>query len=341
MHDSLRYCSDTGTGAPRRSTVRLDQLFCDNPSEAAKGTIHKLHTDTTTIAVTPAVDAFLAEVPSPGTRRAYAGTLQALATEIGATTPIAELANPERTQQIVNWFHRRWDNSAPATFNRNLDAINSALGYWNRQGWLNGNPAQGIRRRRRPADRTRARSRAEIDRLLTRSDIALRERVLWRMLYESAARAAEVLALNVEDLDLANRRAKVRRKGGATDIITWQTGTARLLPRLLNGRKTGPLFLTDRRARVPLAPGDIDPTTGKARVSYRRADELFDKTTGGWTLHQLRHSALTHAAEDGANTSTLMAYSGHTSVASLARYARVSPEALARWQAERDPARRR
>lgn len=56
-------------------------------------------------------------------------------------------------------------------------------------------------------------------------------------------------------------------------------------------------------------------------------------------MRQLRHSALTHAAEDGANTSTLLSYSGHTSVASLARYARVPPEALARWQAGRDPAR--
>jgi integrase len=80
-------------------------------------------------------------------------------------------------------------------------------------------------------------------------------------------------------------------------------------------------------------------------LSYRRAAEFFEdaneKLPGGpWTLHQLRHSALTHAAEDGANTSTL-AFSGHTSVASLARYTRVSPEALARWQEARDPAARR
>jgi integrase len=79
---------------------------------------------------------------------------------------------------------------------------------------------------------------------------------------------------------------------------------------------------------------------------YRRAAELFEQATaacpgGPWTLHQLRHSALTHAAEAGANTATLLAYSGHTSVASLARYARVSPEALARWQPRRDPAARR
>jgi hypothetical protein len=47
-----------------------------------------------------------------------------------------------------------------------------------------------------------------------------------------------VLALDVEDLDLLNRRANVRRKAGAVDWIIWQTGTARLMPRLLKGRKS-------------------------------------------------------------------------------------------------------
>ncbi|MEU7895283.1 tyrosine-type recombinase/integrase [Nonomuraea sp. NPDC049152] len=69
-------------------------------------------------------------------------------------------------------------------------------------------------------------------------------------------------------------------------------------------------------------------------MSYRRSAEVFEAATAGlgsepWTLHQLRHSALTHAAEDGANTSTLLAYSGHTSVALLVRYTR------RRWRAGR------
>jgi hypothetical protein len=63
-------------------------------------------------------------------------------------------------------------------------------------------------------------------------------------------------------------------------------------------------------------------------------------TGGPWTLHQLRHSALTHAAEESASTSTLLAYSGHTSVRSLARYARVSAEVLGSWPAQRGPAER-
>ena len=128
------------------------------------------------------------------------------------------------------------------------------------------------RRRQRP-DRSRALDRAEVDRLLTDEHHSLRDRVLWRMLYETAARSAEVLALDVEDLDLPNRRAKVRRKGGAIDVIVWQTGTARLLPRLLKGRTSGPLFVTERKARVQLAAADLDDH-GHARLSLRagRAD---------------------------------------------------------------------
>jgi hypothetical protein len=53
--------------------------------------------------------------------------------------------------------------------------------------------------------------------------------------------------------------------------------------------------------------------------------------------HPLRHTALTEATEQGADTGTLLAYSDHSSVRSLARYTRVSPTALGTWQQKRDP----
>ena len=131
----------------------------------------------------------------------------------------------------------------------------------------------------------------------------------------------------------------MRRKGDAVDVI-WQTGTARLLPRRLKDRKSGPVFVTERKARVQLPAADLDPF-GRARLSYQQAAALFSEDSGGATLHQLRRSALTHEAEEGTGMPMLMARSGHSSVRSLAKYARVSTEALARHQAERDPARRR
>ncbi|MCW2914424.1 MAG: Integrase/recombinase XerD [Actinomycetia bacterium] len=300
------------------------------------------------------------------TRRAYRSTLRALIAEFAPADPATGKPVPfaveafdaeENVDHLTDWFGQQWNDRAAATFNRHLDTIRSAVAYWQDQpGWLSADPTRRLRRRGRSPDRTRALSVAEIEALFE-LDAPIREKTLWRLLYESAARSSEVLALDVQDLDLRNRKAKVTRKGSAVDIIVWQTGTARLLPKLINGRKKGPVFLTDRKARVALA-ADLDPATGKARLSYRRAEEIFTELTRplahpditapaelaaaqSWTLHQLRHSALTHAAESGANTSTLLSYSGHTSVTSLARYARVSPEALARWQAKRDPDRRR
>jgi integrase/recombinase XerC/integrase/recombinase XerD len=167
-----------------------------------------------------------------------------------------------------------------------------------------------------------------------------------RCCYETAARAEEILALDIADLDTTNRCAVVTRKGGARDVVYWQTGTARLLPRLIGGRRRGPLFVTDRRAKPSVALADVDPATQRARLSYRRAAALFTEYTrsmkrGPFTLHQLRHCKLTHAAEEGASTPMLMALSGHTSVRSLAKYSKVSAEALGRWQAQTDPGARR
>lgn len=311
------------------------------------GTVHRLPSP---VVGGPTIDAavagFLAGFGNPNTARSYGIATRALVTEFGADTPLAVLDTEDGVDRVVAWFTTRWGTAAASTANVRLDALRSAAAWWRDQGWLAGEPTRRIRRRGRPQDRARAVPRDELERFLAADKHPLRDRLLWRLLYESAARAEEVLALDVADLDRPNRRAKVRRKGGANDVITWRTGVARLLPRYLEGRENGPLILTDRRARVELSAADVDPDSGRARLSYRRAAELFETATTGqpsgpWTLHQLRHSALTHAAEDGANTSTLLSFSGHTTVTSLSRYARVSAEALARWQADRDPASRR
>ena len=119
-----------------------------------------------------------------------------------------------------------------------------------------------------------------------------------RMLYETAARAGEILALNIEDLELDARRARFTAKSGATEYVYWASSTAHLLPRLIRGREAGPVFLSERRpgpARRAKAK-DLCPHTGRARLGYDRARVLLDRYTSpgqdkpGWELHQLRHS---------------------------------------------------
>ena len=305
------------------------------------GTVRTLPVPAASVRLADAVATFLDTIAVANTRRGYAVPLDRMVRDFGADTNVAQL-DPDR---VAGWFTFAWGGCSAKTFNTRLTALGSACGYWRQQEWLAGDPLVRLRPRPGPPDHSKARARPQVAPVLE-LDVPLRERVLWKLLYESTARAEEVLLLNVPDLDTANRRAVVTRKGGARDVIVWQTGTARLLPRLLAGRKTGPVFLTDRKARPSVALVDVDPRTSRARLSYRRAAEVFEQHTtdlpgGPYTLHQLRHSGLTHAAEDGASTPMLMALSGHTSVRSLAKYARVSAEALGRWQAERDPAGRR
>ena len=258
------------------------------------GTVRKLSTGREHVTLGQAVTAYLTAPDGPGsaaTRRVYGGTYRALLGALGEDAAVGDLT----PAGLGEWFASRWADARPATWNTNRGAVQSLLRFCETQGWIAcaADRIRSVGQRERSPDRSRALSRANVEQLLARDDVSLRERAFWRLAYESAARSAELLALNVEDLDLPNRRARVVRKGGSADVITWSTRTARLLPRLLKGRKSGPVFLTERRARVELPPGDIDQENGKARLSYVQAEQLFKAASGGATLHQLRHSALT------------------------------------------------
>lgn len=201
-----------------------------------------------------------------------------------------------------------------------------------------------------PDSETPARSKMAVDRLIARREVHLREKTLWRMLYETAGRSEEILGVNIEDLDLAARwcpgkakgaRSKARRRGQAREdfvleTVYWDAGTARLLPRLLRGRTCGPVFFTHRRpgpGKV-ISPRDVCPDTGLARLSYGQARALLDEHTAvrgpgtGWDLHEYRHSALTHLGGQGASLLMLMAKSRHKKPENVRRYFKPSPEAI-------------
>jgi integrase/recombinase XerD len=296
-----------------------------------------------------------------GTAVKYRQTLAAIGGKLAASGPsvaadVSVLATPAGTAALEAAFTAAFGGLAPATRARHLSALRSSIAWWTEAGWLAGDPTAGWARPKVPVDTTRALTRAQVA-AIWKLGVPLRDKALWRMLYETAARAEEILGLDVPDLDLPGKRGRVVSKGGSTDWVHWQTGTALLLPRVLAGRREGPVFLTSRRSARPVAGGDLCPVTGRARLSYRRAEETFELATRalanpgaaggeldevhGWTLHQLRHSLLTHEAEDGTSTPMLLARSRHASVRSLKRYARPGPEAVARHVARSDPAARR
>lgn len=279
------------------------------------------------------------------TLRSYGQTLRRLRAELGEDTPLSELT----AEQVAVAVEQAWAAAAARTVNRHRAALRSFTAWAAGRGWITTDLAGRIDRRPTTEDRTRTIDRRVIAALWGRRDLGLREKTLWRLLYESAARAGSVLALDVADVELDNKRGRATTKDGVIRWVQWQSGTARLLPRLTAGRRAGPLFLADRRPAPARTPADADlcPATGRGRLSYQRAEYLFKQATRpldpagrGYTLHQLRHSRLTHLGEDGWSAPMLMALSGHENLRTLGTYVRISPDAVAAALAANDPNRR-
>ncbi|MCP2097299.1 hypothetical protein LV78_005289 [Actinosynnema pretiosum] len=114
------------------------------------------------------------------------------------------------------------------------------------------------------------------------------ERTLWRMLHETAARAEEILGLDVEELDLRNRRARVGRKGGAADMIVRRTATAHLRPACsasaaqawCSSPRAGPASPCFQATWTRTAGWQGCPTGGPRSASPRHPP-------GPWELHRL------------------------------------------------------
>ena len=283
-----------------------------------------------------AVEGFLAAKPlSANARRSYTYTLRTVAADLGEDLPIDQLS-PQDVRQVLE---DRWGAASPATWNNRLTALGSFRRWILSNGWTSTDLLAGIERRPQPRDDTAAIRYEQLHKLWTRRDIHVREKVLWRMLYETAARANEILSLDISDLDPATRRATITAKGGHRQEVVWASGTARVLPRYLKGRRRGPVFVTHRRPNVVPALPDLCPDTGRGRLSYQQAWAIF-KETSGWTLHDLRHAALTHLGEAGVGAPLLKAKSRHQTLRSLDRYVRPGIEAVAALTAEHDPARR-
>ena len=331
-HGSPRTSARSGV-LPFLGVVEAGHLPCRVvrfPPPVGPGPVLPVHPVCHVPSVAAAVEAFFAQRDlAAGTCRTYRQALGPLVEAVGADCPVTSLD----ADQVAAVFEELWAARAPATWNTRRAAI-QAFASWCGERWpLSGDLLVGVGPRRRRADNTRAIPYEDLEELWRRRDVPLREKLLWRMLYETAARASEVLALDVGDLDRARRRARIRSKGGSTDMVVWAAPTARLLGRYLAGRDAGPVFLTRWRSRTAPPRGDVYAPTGQARLSYRTAAAEFGRHCGGWTLHQLRHSSLTHLAEAGASAVMLQAKSRHRDLCTLSVYARPGVEAVARMAA--------
>ena len=169
--------------------------------------------------------AFLSERDlAPSSHRVYALALDRLTDHLGPDTPVEQVS----PRMLAEFMTARYPHLGPSAWNRVVATLGSFFAYTTRQGWTPTSPAGGLERHRVRLDRqAHARSRAipadERLAFLTAKH-PLRDKTFWWLLYDSAARAGEVLALDVDDLDVPRRRAVVTGKGGRAELIGWRPG---------------------------------------------------------------------------------------------------------------------
>jgi integrase/recombinase XerD len=153
---------------------------------------------------------------------------------------------------------------------------------------------------------------------------ARRDRALLEFLYGTGARVSETVGVDLGDLDLDDKVARVTGKGSKQRLVPMGSKTVEAIVAwipdrlsLVSRKSAGdPLFVNLRGRRLSrqgvfdivkkhAATADIDPR----RVSP----------------HVLRHSAATHMVEAGADLRTVQEMLGHATITTTQVYTRVSP----------------
>jgi integrase/recombinase XerD len=257
-----------------------------------------------------AVAEYLARAPlSPASRRVYRISLAGWAwplvgkpvpagpdrrRAVPPVVPLALLDEPGTGRRVAAALADRAALTDARTVNRELSVLRSAVAWWQDQRWISGDPTTGLRHVEL-APAAAALTADQVDSVF-RVTTSLREHALWRMLYDTSAHVGEILALDAGHLDLSRHR--IRPWAVAPAGMEWQDSTSQILRWLLAGRMHGPVFVTERRAPADTPAADVCPVTRRARMSYRRAAEIFTQATRpldpagrGWTLQQLRQAS--------------------------------------------------
>lgn len=263
-----------------------------------------------------AIDRFLEHGGlSDATRRAYGSDLRSFASWLARRGIALDDVDLRVLADWVTDLGRGRQRLAPSSIARRIAAVRSCLRFTYGPGHVPDAPLAPRRSRRLPdAPRT-----AEIEELLELADgdspLALRNRALLELLYSGGLRSAEVVGLDLADVDFEREAVHVRGKGDKERVVPLGEEAALWLARYLS------------EARPALARGAVDAIFLSARG--RRLDTSTVRRLVRHP-HRLRHAFATHLLEGGADLRTIQELLGHASLSTTQVYSHVDARRLRR-----------
>ena len=275
---------------------------------------------------------------SPHTVRAYATDLEQF------VDLLAERAGVKASQLSVAQFdadgaraflaaqHDR--GLARASAARRLAAVRAFGCYLLREGILAEDPTALIVAPRKLQTLPVHLGADEMTRLLEAPDASVpagrRDRAILELFYASGLRLSELVDLDLEDVNLSGRVARVRGKGGKERLVPFNRTTAEALRQMMADAQS---------VRGPAAPRAAKSGARQARARYalflnlrgqrlttRSVDRIVRRyvrdaaIARGVSPHALRHTFATHLLQAGADLRAIQELLGHSRLSTTQRY---------------------
>ena len=218
----------------------------------------------------------------------------------------------------------------PATIAARLAALKAFFRYLAREGVVKLNAASLARPPKKPRRLPSVLDRREVENLLKAPDpstpLGVRNRAILELLYASGMRVSELCGLDVGDINLNRRTARVLGKRGKERTVLFGGPAREALGTYLEG--TRPLLVrgnvrsTDEEALF-LSKSGRRLGTNAVRGVVRKC--VLEAETGQpATPHSFRHTFATHLLDAGADLRSVQSLLGHESLSSTQIYTHVS-----------------
>lgn len=290
------------------------------------------------------IDSFLSYLyglrgASPHTVKAYSEDLSQLAGFL-ETLAITDASLVTLSHLRAFLAHLQQQELARTSRARKTAAVRSFFDYLVKHGTIAQSPAVGLRTVRTEKRLPKFLRNEEIEALLKAPDespLGLRDRALLETLYASGMRAAELVSLDVGDIDFPSQAVTVVGKGNKERVTLLGVHAIEALnryilagrPELLKNRVEDGTKPKRRRSDDPLFVNRYGE-----RISDRGVRKLFTRYCEvasshlKITPHVMRHTFATHMLNGGADLRLVQELLGHSSLATTQIYTHVTTERL-------------
>jgi site-specific recombinase XerD len=217
---------------------------------------------------------------------------------------------------------------ARRTIARRASALRRYFDWLRRRGKIAADPASGLSAPKGEARLPRVLRPDELRTMLPdetdvdASPTDLRDDAVLEVLYGSGLRIAELVGIDLDELDLPRERVTVLGKGSKQRVVPLSEPAVRAIRR----------WLDDGRAHLvteDTPAGAVFLNQRGRRLSPRDARRILDRRSGSPTHpHALRHTFATHLLDGGADLRVVQELLGHADLSTTQRYTHVSKERL-------------